>query len=433
MGGSSSLVATNLSSPMKGVNATALIRIPFSVDNASECTQLTLLMNYDDGFIAYLNGTEVASANAPATPAWNSTATAVHGWSQAQTAQSFNLANDQNDLINGANMLAIQGLNLTASDPDFLVLPQLQYSSYNINNLSISPRRRRAPPMCPATWARWRIPVSASPTASIRRPSPPRSPAPAGATILYTLDGRTPVVPALGSAETIGTISYSGATATVTTAAAHGYYTGDQVQIAGATPAQYDGVFNISVTGANTFTYTMATPGSNAAGTMTAVLIPVSTVNSRTISSIAYGGTGGLTATASAASEAITTITYSGTTATVTMAAADGFTNSQQVQIAGAVPSQYDGLHDHRDGGHHLHLHHGQLAGQHRLGHDDGHLAARLFRRPSGPDQRGEHSGSTTASSRSPPFPPPRRSPTPCRPRRAPTPRARSRPPWSPP
>ena len=80
-------------------------------------------MNYDDGFIAYLNGTEVASANAPASPAWNSTATAAHGWSQALTAQSFNLANYEGDLVDGANMLAIQGLNITASDPDFLVAP----------------------------------------------------------------------------------------------------------------------------------------------------------------------------------------------------------------------------------------------------------------------------------------------------------------------
>ena len=58
----------------------------------------------------------------------------------------------------------------------------------------------------------------------------------AGATILYTLDGRTPVVPTFSSSEAIGSITYIGATATVTTSAAHGYY-GQQVRIAGATPA----------------------------------------------------------------------------------------------------------------------------------------------------------------------------------------------------
>ena len=97
------------------------------------------------------------------------------------------------------------------------------------------------------------------------------------------------------------------------------------MQIAGATPAQYDGVFNIIVTGANTFTYTMAScPASNAAGTMTAVLIPVSTVNSRTISAITYGGTGGLTAT----------VTCTG----------HGYSSGQLIQISGAAQWQYDGI-----------------------------------------------------------------------------------------
>ena len=50
-------------------------------------------------------------------------------------------------------------------------------------------------------------------------------------------------------AETISSITYSGTTATVTTTSANGYCTGDQVQIAGATPAQYDGLFTITVTG----------------------------------------------------------------------------------------------------------------------------------------------------------------------------------------
>ena len=76
---------------MKGVNATALVRIPFSVDDPSECTQLTLLMNYDDGFIAYLNGRRWPRANAPTTPAWNSTATAVHGWTRPRATNRSTL------------------------------------------------------------------------------------------------------------------------------------------------------------------------------------------------------------------------------------------------------------------------------------------------------------------------------------------------------
>ena len=35
-------------------------------------------MRYDDGFVAYLNGTEVLRRNAPATLGWNSSATSAH-------------------------------------------------------------------------------------------------------------------------------------------------------------------------------------------------------------------------------------------------------------------------------------------------------------------------------------------------------------------
>ena len=41
-------------------------------------TLLTLSLRYDDGFVAYLNGTEVFRRNAPATLAWNSSATSAH-------------------------------------------------------------------------------------------------------------------------------------------------------------------------------------------------------------------------------------------------------------------------------------------------------------------------------------------------------------------
>ena len=64
-----------------------------------------------------------------------------------------------------------------------------------------------------------------------------------------------------GASETITGITYGtpdNLTATVTTAAADGYSTGESVIIAGATPTQYDGNFQITVTGSNTFTYTMA-------------------------------------------------------------------------------------------------------------------------------------------------------------------------------
>lgn len=57
---------------------------------------------------------------------------------------------------------------------------------------------------------------------------------------------------------TITSITRSGTTATVTTSAAHGYTTGDTVQITGANQTAYCGTKTITVTGSTTFTYTVS-------------------------------------------------------------------------------------------------------------------------------------------------------------------------------
>jgi hypothetical protein len=64
-------------------------------------------------------------------------------------------------------------------------------------------------------------------------------------------------------------ISISSGTATVT-ATAHGYSTRDQVTIAGGSPAGVNGTFSITVTGADTFTYSTTATGT-VTGTITAI------------------------------------------------------------------------------------------------------------------------------------------------------------------
>jgi hypothetical protein len=67
------------------------------------------------------------------------------------------------------------------------------------------------------------------------------------------------------TAQTISTITHVTTTATLTTAAPHNLITGNRVTISGASPAQYNGTYVITVTGASTFTYVMASsPASNA-------------------------------------------------------------------------------------------------------------------------------------------------------------------------
>ena len=63
----------------------------------------------------------------------------------------------------------------------------------------------------------------------------------------------------------ITSITFVSSTATLTTNSPHGLSTNDYVTVTGASPAQYNGTYSITVTGANTFTYVMAsTPATNA-------------------------------------------------------------------------------------------------------------------------------------------------------------------------
>jgi hypothetical protein len=68
----------------------------------------------------------------------------------------------------------------------------------------------------------------------------------------------------VGTAASISTMTWSSGTVTVTTSSAHGYPTGDVLElvIAGVTPSGYNGTFRCTITGATTFTYALtSTPG----------------------------------------------------------------------------------------------------------------------------------------------------------------------------
>lgn len=92
------------------------------------------------------------------------------------------------------------------------------------------------------------------------------------------------------TAQTISTITRGGTgnlTATLTTSAPHGLATGNRVTISGATEANYNGSYAITVTGASTFTYTMATaPAANATVVGTYTVLGITGVNSNTFVNI---------------------------------------------------------------------------------------------------------------------------------------------------
>jgi hypothetical protein len=114
---------------MLGSNATCYLRFPFLVENPLELTRWRLKMRYDDGFVAWLNGEEIVRRNAPDVLDWNSTATTQRSSTEALAFEEFNLAEFTGSIVSGTNILAVQGLNVSAADTDFLIQPSIEASS----------------------------------------------------------------------------------------------------------------------------------------------------------------------------------------------------------------------------------------------------------------------------------------------------------------
>jgi hypothetical protein len=120
-------VATDVQQEMQNVNASLWTRIEFNLEDDQRDLFDTFLLRikYEDGFVAYLNGQEVTSRNAPNSVEWNSTADSNRPGADSAVFEEINLMPFLNTLRIGRNVLAIQGLNDNPADDEFLVLPEL--------------------------------------------------------------------------------------------------------------------------------------------------------------------------------------------------------------------------------------------------------------------------------------------------------------------
>jgi len=106
------------------------IRKEFSVSSLSADEVLAFEIDYDDGFIAYLNGTEIARANMPGgTTAYNTSASDSH---EAGSPETFVLGTAGELLNAGSNILAIEGHNTSLSSSDFSLIPALRSAANTI-------------------------------------------------------------------------------------------------------------------------------------------------------------------------------------------------------------------------------------------------------------------------------------------------------------
>lgn len=126
LGGIGGAVATDLGPQMHGAAPGAYLRIPFSAPDPASFGSLKMRIQYDDGFVAWINGVEVARRNAPAATTWNSTATREHPAGNESLSEEIDISAGLAAMRLGANVLAIHGLNLSAGDSDFLIAPELE-------------------------------------------------------------------------------------------------------------------------------------------------------------------------------------------------------------------------------------------------------------------------------------------------------------------
>ena len=116
-------VTEQLAEPSQG----AFVRMPFNPGDVAQLDGLRLSANYDDGFVAYLNGTEVLRVNAPDMTTWESKASGSRTDLQAIIAETYDLSEFTSRLVSNAeNVLAVHLLSFGDDDPDLVFDPRLE-------------------------------------------------------------------------------------------------------------------------------------------------------------------------------------------------------------------------------------------------------------------------------------------------------------------
>ena len=118
------------------------LRKVFEIADISEVSSLILDVDYDDGFVAYINGEEVARANINGVPpAYNSGTIQDH---EAQlysggVPERFLITDFSSILNNGENILTIQAHNVSSNSSDLTIIPFLSAVFNTPNSSGVSP------------------------------------------------------------------------------------------------------------------------------------------------------------------------------------------------------------------------------------------------------------------------------------------------------
>lgn len=120
---------TNVQTALETVNPGLYARYHFDVTDPAALTSLALRMKFDDGFVAWINGTEVVRKNFTGTRSFSSVADSDRGDSEAVVWDETDLTGSGLPLlVAGQNTLAIHAMRRSLTHPDFLLNPELSAS-----------------------------------------------------------------------------------------------------------------------------------------------------------------------------------------------------------------------------------------------------------------------------------------------------------------
>ena len=118
------------------------MRKSFTISDLENITSLILDIDYDDGFVAYINGTEIARANINGSPPAFDQGTIIDHEAQIYNGgipDRFSISDFNSILVEGENVLAIQAHNVSPGSSDFTIIPFLSILYSEPNNEGITP------------------------------------------------------------------------------------------------------------------------------------------------------------------------------------------------------------------------------------------------------------------------------------------------------
>ncbi len=105
-----------LLSDMMNNYTTFYLRKSFDVVDKESVSDLIVSVDYDDGFIMWLNGEMILQVNAPDNVSYNQTALLNH---ESGERENFTIEKGDFTLTEGTNVVAVQGFNVSTSSSDF--------------------------------------------------------------------------------------------------------------------------------------------------------------------------------------------------------------------------------------------------------------------------------------------------------------------------